>query len=89
MKLVLVLFTLLAACASEPPTMVAPGTNLDSADVQKEMCIEENIGVLRFSAVTSRNSAPSLKSQAELTCFRFVPRHQGVAQGLPGRGHRR
>jgi len=72
MKIYFTLLLLLSACASEPPVLIPPTTDTTSETVQREMCVEENIGVLRFSRGYLESFCPGLRTQSELTCFRFV-----------------
>jgi hypothetical protein len=72
MKLLVGVFFLITACVSEPRAPISPNTDTASEAVQREMCVEENIGVLRFSRSFLEKFCPGLKSQTELTCFRFV-----------------
>jgi len=46
--------------------------------------MEENIGVLRFSRSYLDEFCPSLKTQAELTCFRFVHATKEWRKACPG-----
>lgn len=72
MKILFAALFVLSACASEPPAPIPATVDTTSEAVQKEMCVEENIGVLRFSRAYLEEFCPGLKTQTELTCFRFV-----------------
>jgi hypothetical protein len=75
---------LLTACASAPPAPIPVTTDTGSEVVQKEMCVEENIGVLRFSRGYLEEFCPSMKTQSELTCFRFVHGTKEWRKACPG-----
>lgn len=86
MKKLLPLLLLLSACSSVAPApeKVAPEVDASSDASQQEMCIEENIGVLRFSRSYLEKFCPSLKTQTELTCFRFVQGTKEWRKACPG-----
>jgi hypothetical protein len=86
MKLLLIpLLFLVTACASLPGSSEpAPGIDASSDAAQKEMCVEENIGVFRFSRGYLEDFCPTLKSQFELTCFRFVHATKEWRKACPG-----
>jgi hypothetical protein len=66
----------LAGCSSAPvkaSKYVYPDFKTISPDLAlQKMCIEENIGLLRFSRTTLEEFCPKLKSPIELTCLRFL-----------------
>ncbi|HEY8280391.1 MAG TPA: hypothetical protein VIH99_12255 [Bdellovibrionota bacterium] len=74
MKIFLALLLLLSACSTAETKPDPASANLDpnSEEAQRKMCIDEHIGVFRFSRAYLEQFCPSLKSQLELTCFRFV-----------------
>jgi hypothetical protein len=84
MKTIISLLFLLTACASAPPAPIPVTVDTGSEVVQKEMCVEENIGVLRFSRSYLEEFCPSMKTQSELTCFRFVHGTKEWRKACPG-----
>ena len=56
----------------------------ESAEARLEMCIEENIGVFRFSRAYLEGFCPSLKTQTELICLRFVHATKEWHKACPG-----
>lgn len=86
MKKILSLCLLLTACAgnsvmSEPER---PALDVSSEGAQKEMCVEENVGILRFSRAYLEEFCPTMKTQTELTCFRFVHATKEWRKACPG-----
>ena len=76
---------LLAACSSARPVseaLVLADPNSPAA--QKEMCVEENIGVFRFSRAALEDFCPRIGSQFELICFRFVHGTKEWRKACPG-----
>jgi hypothetical protein len=86
MRKLLALFLILTACSSTAPApdKAAPDLDPNSEAAQKEMCIEENVGFLRFSRSFLEEFCPSLKSQTELTCLRFVHATKEWWKACPG-----
>lgn len=84
--LLLLPFFLLAACTGEgvSPQRVAPEVDVSSEAAQKEMCVEENLGFLRFARSYLEEFCPSLKTQTELICFRFVHGTKEWRKACPG-----
>lgn len=66
--------SLLTACsgAKSKSDVEAPIPDINSPAAQSEMCVEEHLGVLRFSRAYLAEFCPSIKTQLELICFRFV-----------------
>jgi hypothetical protein len=77
---------LLAGCSSMPSaeSNVPASDDPNSPAAQKEMCVEENIGVLRFSRGYLEEFCPQLKTQFELTCFRFLHATKEWRKACPG-----
>lgn len=86
MKKLLPLLFVLAACsaAKTAPESAPTVTDPNSVAAQQEMCIEENVGVLRFSRSYLEEFCPQLKTQTELTCFRFVHATKEWRKACPG-----
>ncbi len=86
MRKLLLLLPLLAACSATPPSpeKVPTTTDASAAATQKEMCVEENVGLLRFSRNYLEEFCPTLKTQFELTCFRFVQATKEWRKACPG-----
>lgn len=78
------LIALLSACSASKAVPEAPAFDAASPEAQKEMCVEENIGVLRFSRGYLDEFCPQLKTQTELTCFRFVHGTKEWRKACPG-----
>lgn len=75
---------LLTACAAKPAAEPVFELDTDSEAVQNQMCIEENIGVFRFSRAYLEEFCPTLKSQLELVCLRFVRGTKEWRKACPG-----
>src|SRR4051812_2565358 len=85
MKKIIPLLLLLSACSSaklsEPEKPVPP---IDSAEAQKEMCVEDHVGLFRYSRAYMEEFCPSIKSQLELICLRFVHPTKEWRKACPG-----
>ena len=86
MKKLLFTLVLLSSCSGSPATSTpgVPAFDPSSDSAQKEMCVEENIGVFRFSRTYLEEFCPSLRSPLELTCFRFVHATKEWRKACPG-----
>jgi hypothetical protein len=76
----------LSSCASmsTPPSAEDAQLDPNSETAQKQMCIEENLGVFRFSRAYLEDFCPSLKSQLELVCLRFTRATKEWRKACPG-----
>lgn len=83
----LAILLLLSSCASiSGSSSDSEAENLDvgSEAAQTQMCVEENIGVFRFSRAYLKDYCPTLKSQLELVCLRFVHATKEWHKACPG-----
>lgn len=71
----LALTLLLAACSgasTSPSAEEKPAPPIDSPEAHMEMCVQEHLGLFRFSRAYLEEFCPQLKSQLELVCMRFT-----------------
>ena len=76
MRTIVTIFLLLSACSSSQTVKDAssPATvsNPDSETAMTEMCVEENLGMFRFSRAYIEEFCRKIKAQGELICLRFT-----------------
>ena len=88
MRKLLPLLVLLTACAGSQPakdtTVPTAVADANSEAAVKEMCVEENVGLFRFARAYLEEYCPKLKTQTELTCFRFTHATKDWHKACPG-----
>lgn len=82
---ILMMALLLSSCASLTSSDEnGPEAEPGSEAAQTQMCINENIGVFRFSRSYLKEFCPQLKTQYELICLRFVHSTKEWHKACPG-----
>jgi hypothetical protein len=77
----------LAGCSGNPAKPSAhdyPPYEQSPEAAQQKMCVEENIGMLRFSRKVLEEFCPKLKTGFELTCMRFAHSTKDWYKACPG-----